>query len=245
MEPSMDTPFRDKIQVADVPKMPVEYQELLKRVLTIQADCEIGGPHLYVQDALSAAPRKVDQLILARTAAEEIDHYRAMARLAAELGVDVSFLLSRPNRERYVEAFRGRITRWEEFAAFGFLIDRVGRYQLEEFTGCTFAPLDRILSDIIAEEQGHIEYGQNETAEFVAKGGESKQRIQQAVDTWYPKALDMFGRSDSWRSERYLYWGIKRRTNRQAREEYIREVNPLIEAMGLKVPDSNVGRKFA
>ena len=240
----MDQPFTDKLEVADVPKMPAEYQELLKRVLAIQADCEIGGPHLYVRTILPSAPTKVDQLIVARTAAEEADHYRKVARLAGEIGLDVSFILSRPNRERYVAAFRGTITSWEEFAVFGFLIDRVGRYQLEEFEGCTFAPLDRILPDIVTEELGHIEYGQNQTAEFAARGGEAKERIQRILDTWYARGLDMFGHTASRRSERYRHWGLKRRTNAQARAEYIREVNPLIEAMGLRVPDPDAGRQF-
>ena len=240
----METPFRDKVEIADVARMPAEYQDLLKRVLAIQADCEIGGPHLYVKNMLPAAPSKVDQLILARTAAEEADHYRKVARLAGEIGLDVSFLLSRPNRERYVNAFRGEITSWEEFAVFGFLIDRVGRYQLEEFAGGTFAPLDRLLPDIIIEEQGHIDYGQNKTAELAARGGEARERVQRVIDTWYPKALDMFGNTNSRRSERYRHWGLKRRTNAQAREAYIRETDPLIRAMGLRVPDPSVGREF-
>src|SRR6059036_4271982 len=178
----MDTPFTDKIESADVAKMPAEYQTLLMRVLAIQADCEIGGPHLYVRSILPDAPTKVDRLIVARTAAEEADHYRKVARLAGEVGEDVSALLSRPNRERYVNAFRGTITSWEEFAVFGFLIDRVGRYQLEEFIGCSFAPLDRILPDVIVEERAHIEYGQNKTAEFAARGGASKEKIQRVVN---------------------------------------------------------------
>jgi ring-1,2-phenylacetyl-CoA epoxidase subunit PaaA len=236
--------FTDKIEHENFEKMDPEYKELLKRVLAIQADCEIGGPHLYVEHMLPAAPTKLDQLIVARTAAEEADHYRRIARLAGEIGQDVSFLLSRPNRERYVEAFRGEITTREDFSIFGFLIDRVGRYQLEEFIGCSYAPLDRILPDILVEESGHIDYGTNKTAEFAAKGGESKERIQRALNSWYPKALDMFGSSNSSRSERYCYWGIKRHTNAQARAEYMREVNPLIEMMGLAVPDPSKGRLF-
>jgi ring-1,2-phenylacetyl-CoA epoxidase subunit PaaA len=240
----METAFTDRVEASDVPKLPPEYGDLLRRVLAIQADCEIGGPHLYVRSILPSAPTKVDQLIVARTAAEEADHYRKVARLAGEVGLDVSYLLSRPNRERYVNAFRGHITSWEEFAVFGFLIDRVGRYQLEEFIGGSYAPLDRILPEIIVEERGHIEYGHHQTAAFAASGGASKAKIQRVIDAWYPKALDMFGSNRSRRSERYRHWGLKRRTNGQAREEYIREVNPLIEAMGLTVPDPNVGREF-
>ena len=238
--------FTDKVELKDFEKTDPEYQDLLRRVLTIQADCEIGGPNLYVKDILPNAPTKVDQLIVARTAAEEIDHFRKMAHLAGGIGVDVSYVLSWPNEKRYVEAFRGRITTWEDYAVFGFLIDRVGRYQLEEFIDCTYAPLDRVVQDaqVLREEEGHIDFGTNKTAEYAAKGGESKKRIQKAVDYWYVKGLDMFGRTESRRSERYRYWGLKRRTNAQAREQYLNEVNTLIEKMGLKIPDPNKGRLY-
>ncbi|MDP6559280.1 MAG: lyase family protein, partial [Candidatus Binatia bacterium] len=118
--------FTDKIELKDFEKMDPEYRDLLGRVLTIQADCEIGGPNLYVKDVLPSAPTKIDQLVVARTAAEEIDHYRKIARLAGDIGVDVSFVLSWPNQKRYVDAFRGKIDTWEDYAVFGALIDRIG-----------------------------------------------------------------------------------------------------------------------
>lgn len=236
--------FRDRVELNDIDKMDPEYRELLGRVLAIQADCEIGGPHLYVKDILPSAPSKVDQLLVARTAAEEMDHFRKIARVAGDAGQDVSFVLSWPNQKRYLDAFRGVIKTWEDFAVFGFLIDRVGRYQLEEFLGCTYKPLERILPQIIKEEIGHVGYGESKTVELAAKGDESNEKLQKALDFWYIKALDMFGRSDSTRDERYIYWGLKRRSNAQAREEFISEVNPIIEKIGLRVPDPLEGRKY-
>ena len=236
--------FTEKIELKDLDKMDAEYKDLLGRVLTIQADCEIGGPHLYVETMLPAAPSKLDQLIVARTAAEEIDHFRKVARVAGDMGVDVSFVLSQPNEKRFVDSFRGLITTWEDHAVFGFLIDRVGRYQLEEFYDCSYLPLQRILPDIVTEELGHIEYGYNKTLELMSKGDEQKERVQKAIDYWYVRALDMFGRSESKRAERYLYWGLKRRSNEQAREDYIREVNPILLSLSLKVPDPLEGRRY-
>src|SRR5947208_6265621 len=236
--------FEEKIELKDFDKTPLEYKDLLGRVLTIQADCEIGGPHLYVKDILPSAPGKANQLIVARTAAEEMDHYRKIARLACEIGIDVSFLLSTPNQERQLEAFRGIIKTWEDFAVFGFLIDRVGRYQLEEFLDCSYLPLQRILPEILKEEIGHIGFGTNQTAELAAKGDEERERVQRSVDFWYIKALDMFGRSDSERSNRFCHWALKRRSNSQARWDFKKEVDPIIQSMGLSVPDPVEGRKF-
>lgn len=236
--------FTDKVELKDFEKMDPEYQDLLKRVLAIQCDCEIGGPHLYLEDMLPKAPSKLDQLVVARTAAEEVDHYRKMARLAGDVGEDVSYVLSWPNQKRYVEAFRGRITTWEDFAVFGFLIDRVGRYQLEEFEDCSYVPLATILPTMEQEEVGHIDFGTNLTREMAGKGDESKERVQKAIDYWYVKGLDMFGRNESRRSERYRYWGLKRRTNAEQRQQYTDEVNALIEDMGLQVPDPSEGRLY-
>ena len=160
--------FNDKVTEKDVVKMDPEFQDLLKRVLAIQADCEIGGPHLYLKDILPNAPTKADQIIVAKTAAEEMDHFRKIARLAGDIGQDVSYVLSWPNQKRYVEAFRGKINTWEDFAIFGYLIDRVGRYQLEEFVGCSFQPLAQILPHIIKEEIGHVGYGGSKAAELAA-----------------------------------------------------------------------------
>lgn len=236
--------FRDKIDLKDLEKMDPEYRELLARVVAIQADCEIGGPHLYVKDMLPSAPSKIDQLVVARTAAEEMDHFRKIARVAGDMGADVSYVLSWPNQKRYLEAFRGIIKTWEDFAVFGFLIDRVGRYQLEEFLGCTYKPLAEILPEIMKEEVGHVGYGSSKTAELAAKGDESREKVQKALEFWYAKALDMFGRSESTRDQRYIYWGLKRRTNAQARQEFIEEVNPLIERFGLQIPDPLKDRKY-
>jgi 1,2-phenylacetyl-CoA epoxidase catalytic subunit len=54
----------------------------------------------------------------------------------------------------------------------------------------------------------------------------------------------MFGNSKSYRSERFREWGLKRRSNEEARAEYIAEVNPLIEKAGLTIPDPNEGRLY-
>ena len=118
---SEDRPFNDKVEAHEAPKMPAEYQALLKRVLRIQADCEIGGPHLYVSEWLLAAPSADDQWMLAKVAGEEIDHFRKINRLLNELGEDASDLMYVEKSRRDLEAFRQAMPTWADVAAFGFL----------------------------------------------------------------------------------------------------------------------------
>ena len=236
--------FTEQVDLKDIGLMDPEYVDLLGRVMTIQTDCEIGGPSLYVKDILPNAPSRIDKLIVARTAAEELDHYRKFAKIAGDIGVDVSFVLSRENKDRYLEAFRGIISTWEDFAAFGMLIDRVGKYQLTEFDGCSYLPLQRILPDIHLDEEGHLAFGTNKVTELANKNDESREKIQAAINFWYVKGLDMFGHSESPRSERYRYWGLKRRSNQEARELYKKECDNLILSVGLEIPNMEEKRNY-
>ena len=236
--------FTDRVAPADVPKMPEEYRDLLLRLLTIQADCEIGGPHIYVDHWTLRAPTADDQWKVAKIATEEIDHCRKFLRMLGLLGIDRSDILWRPRSKREVDAFKEDMPSWADFAAFGMLIDKVGEYQLDEMVGSSFLPVDDHLPTILREEKGHISYGTQQLEKLIASGPEGKAEAQKAVDRWLIVGLDMFGKSGSARTERYIEWGLKRRTNEEARNQYIAEVEPQIAALGLRVPDRLEGRKY-
>jgi ring-1,2-phenylacetyl-CoA epoxidase subunit PaaA len=236
--------FNDKVTPKDFEKMATEYKDLLIRLLTIQADCEIGGPHIYVDHWTLRAPTVDDQWRVARIASEEIDHCRKILRLLNLIDVDRSDILDRPRSKREVDAFKEDMPTWADFAAFGFLIDKVGEYQLEEMVGSTFAPIDDTLPIILREEKGHVAYGEQQLEKLVKSSADGKAQAQAAIDRWYITGLDMFGLSGSARTERYIEWGLKRRTNEEARSQYIAEMEPKIAALGLVVPDRLLGRKY-
>ena len=236
--------FREKISAGDFIHMPPEYKELLTRILTIQADCEIAGPHVYGERWLLRAPAADDMHRLARIIGEEIDHFRKIDGLLKEIHGDGTALLWKENSERFLDVFKVTETpTWADVAAFCFLIDRVGKYQVEEFIDSTYLPLNEVLPGIIGEEIGHVAYGHEKMKELCADA-KGKQQAQLALNRWLPLGLDMFGRSDSRRSERYIEWGLKRRTNNEARMGYMEEVRPLIAELGLEIPDEREGRKY-
>ena len=235
--------FTDKIEATDFPKMDKEYQDLLLKVLTIQADSELGGPHLYVEKWILAAPTAEDQLMLAKTAAEEIDHHRKFVKLLAELNVDVSYQLKNRSQDRILEIFREPLNTWADMGCFGVFIDRVGGYHLADFGESTYLPVARIIPQILKEEQQHIAHGIR-ILDTLCQTEEGKAEVQKSLDHMYPRCLDMFGRSDSKRSQKYQEWGIKKRTNAECRKEYREEALKVIEQFGLKEPDPEKGRRY-
>ena len=234
--------FTDRVTShAEFERMPEEYRELLTRVLRIQADCEIGGPHLYVSTWVLTAPTADDQWRMSRIAAEEIDHFRKMNRLLHLIGSSADDRLWVDKEERYVDAFKREMPSWADIAIFGLLIDRVGEYQLDEFTDCSFEPLNSVLPAILREEKGHVSFGLYKCRDLIDQGRGDE--VQAAIDRWYPEALDMFGNAKSKRDHKYIRWGLKRRTNEQARKQYMAEVRPIIRDLGLTVPDARANRE--
>src|SRR5206468_3745131 len=207
-------------------------------------DCEIGGPHIYVDHWTLRAPTVDDQWRVARIASEEIDHCRKFLRMLGMVGLDRSDILFRPRSKREVDAFKVDMPEWGDFAAFGFLIDKVGQYQLDEMVGSSFLPTDDVLPTILREELGHVAYGEQQLEKMMATP-EGKIAAQLAIDKWYVVGLDMFGRSESARDERYIEWGLKKRTNGKMREDYIAEMDPKISALGLRDRDVRPGDRVA
>jgi ring-1,2-phenylacetyl-CoA epoxidase subunit PaaA len=176
--------------------------------------------------------------------AEEIDHFRHFDHLLREVGVDRSDLLRRANSERFLEAFQTTdVPTWAGVVAFCCLIDRVGKYQIEEMVGSSFQPFDAVLPQVMREEVGHIGFGTARLAHLAADPA-TRPAAQAAVDYWYPRALDMFGRTGSRRAERFIEWGLKHRPNEVARGEYVGEVGPVLQQMGLVVPEETFNRHY-
>ena len=235
--------FTEKIEREDFPNAPERFQELLLKVLEIQADSELGGPQLYVEKWILHAPTAEDQMLLAKTAAEEIDHHRKFAKILKQLGVDVSHLIHTKAEDRVLEIFHEPLNSWADMGIFGAFIDRIGGYHLEDMSECSYVPVARIIPPILKEEQMHIAHGIRILSQLCATE-EGKAEVQESLDRMYPRTLDMFGKSDSKRSREFIEWGIKKRTNPEARAEYIAEVKEIIENLGLKEPDPRKDRRF-
>ncbi|MCI4328146.1 MAG: phenylacetate-CoA oxygenase subunit PaaI, partial [Thermoplasmata archaeon] len=147
-----------------------------------------------------------------------------------------------------LDAFNMKFDRWSDVGAFTCFVDRVGVYQLRAFQECAYGPLARAMPLMLSEEQLHLNFGYSVLRRMSKLGASyagSKEEAQEAINKWFPRALDMFGHSNSETSRRAIDMGIKRWTNEEARARFLQEVTPLVAAMGLQLPSSDFDRRIA
>ncbi len=240
--------FTDRVEQADIGKMPAEYQEVLIHQLAANGEGELSAGDTYIDSFLRLAPDADERYMCARFGAEEIDHYRRFARLLTDLGVDVGYMVHQPKGERRyfpAESMNVRFGTWEERAAFSFLCELEGHYQIKEMVGSTYGPLADVAPVILKEEAGHFGHGVT-LMRRAAQRDDSKARAQAALERFCPMALDMFGRSDSRRGETAVRWGLRKRTNGELRDLYKRDIAQHIERLGYRVPEDDPSkRKYA
>lgn len=185
-------------------------------------------------------PTPGDRVRLAAYYADEMRHGFIFEGLLHELGVDTT------DGSMYtsIEALNmmDRISSWAELAVFNCLLDRAGGMQLLDYANSSYAPLARVGEFAGRDERGHAAMGLVHLRESCATA-EGRRLAQEALNYWYPLSLDMFGSSKSKRQFRFVEWGLKTKLNDEMRDEFIAETTPILQELGLVVPDPLANRQ--
>ncbi|MGI0071325.1 MAG: 1,2-phenylacetyl-CoA epoxidase subunit PaaC [Thermoplasmata archaeon] len=222
--------------------------QLIVKLMVVQADTEFASIQQH-RPWLDSAPTLEDRWIESRIVADEARHGLQACRILRDFGEPgqkyIDELLAKREGEHKLDAFNMKFETWGDVGAFTCFVDRVGVYQLRAFQECSYGPLARAMPLMLSEEQLHLNFGASVLRRMVQAGAKyygSKEEAQAAVTKWYPRALDMFGHSNSATSRRAIEYGLKRWTNEEARERYIREVTALTGTIGLELPPPEFDR---
>lgn len=229
----------------DVARMPDEYQGLLKRQMLVHTEGELSGADTYTQNFYHLAPNAYEKKVCCERAAEEMDHYEIGARVCSGLGIDTKFMLEQRLQDRKLYATEGvtGVFNWPQRALFSFIGEDAVMDHIKEMAQSSYKPWANSFDTIIRDEKVHIAHGLRITREY-CETDSGRQEIQDALDLVWPGTLDLFGKADSPRSKLYLKWGLRQKSNEQARQEFATRVRPKLEALGLDVPDDGTNRKF-
>jgi len=244
-EPTDDTPRGAVTGVRkyeSAEEIPPQMRKLIVKLMVVQADTEFASIQQH-RPWLDRAPTLEDRWIEARIVADEARHGLQACRILRDLGEEgqamVDELLEKREGEHRLDAFNLRFERWSDVGAFTCLIDRVGVYQLRAFQECPYGPLARAMPLMLSEEQLHLNFGASVLRRMVEDGPAyygSKEEAEEAVRKWYPRALDLFGHSNSETSRKAIEFGLRRWTNEMTRKKYAEEVRGLSRSIGLDLP---------
>ena len=231
--------------------MTEDYRQNLIHLMTMQADSELAGAFGYVPWIMKA-PSTSEMLAVAQISKDEVRHARVMYTLLKELGVDVearvqSFNFSlrvedddigtrRAGEDARVNIFYYPIKTWADFIMFNVLMDRGAGFQLQDVETSSYGPWRRAMQGIMKEETMHIAHGDA----WLKRWGQDEAHhddVQDALDRWYPRVMNIFGRPRSAKNALYRRYGLKRRDNDEVRQAFAAEVGDLCKVAGLRLPD--------
>lgn len=241
---AVSRPLRKTFEAHD--PMPEEYREVLIRLLRIHADTEVSV--LYretdpIRHHIELAPTVEDRVIEGKIYSDELRHGLIFYKLLRELGIELTRELMVSQQERMLGFLNLTVDTWADVALFHYLTERAGMLQLRDLIGCSYGPLARVVPKITREENSHTNMGYRHL-QRICKTEAGCKEAQQLVSKWYPAALDMFGSSKSRWVDKYIAWGLKKTRHDELRQQFIREVNPKLERLGLIPPDPLANREI-
>ena len=132
-----------------------------------------------------------------------------------------------------LDIFYYDIPTWNDLVMFNFLMDRGAGHQLVDARECSYGPWARTIVRIEQEEAMHTHHGEQWVKRLAQ---EDRDGITEALHTWWPRTLAIFGRSRSPKNEVYRKLGLKRRPNEDVRQTFVDEVYGLLDEYGLDRP---------
>jgi 1,2-phenylacetyl-CoA epoxidase catalytic subunit len=239
-------------KVETVEQMPDEYRDVMLKLLYALASTEFASVEQH-QPWINQGPTPEDRYIQAQITADEAHQGFIDCRLLRQFGPAgaalADDLLTKKMGDHLIDAFNVPFESWVDTVTFCFTMDLVAWYHLRAMENSSYAPWAREMTSMVHEEKFHAAFGARRVKDLVgdpeyqrlAKAG--KAEVQAAVDKWYPKALDTFGKSESRFSDLAVMYGIRRWGNAELRTTYKADVDEQIKRLGLTVPSAELGRK--
>jgi ring-1,2-phenylacetyl-CoA epoxidase subunit PaaA len=231
----------EKIEPGDW--MPDEYRRQLIRMISQHAHSEIVG--MLPEGAwITRAPNLRQKLVLLAKVQDEAGHGQYLYHAAETLGATreemVDALLA--GRAKYASVFNYPSLSWADMGMIGWLVDGAAIINQTMLARCSYGPYSRAMVRICTEEGFHKKQGQEMVIRYARGTAQQRATVQDALNRWWWPALMMFGPHDteSSNSPALLRWGVKTRTNDQLRQEFINELVPDLQALGLTLPDPDL-----
>lgn len=147
-------------------------------------------------------------------------------------------LLQMETGSHVLDAFNIEFTDALDNICFACFVDRIGKFQLSMQEEFAYEPMSMSMKPMLREEAFHLKTGWEVLREIceAAAIGECQwtlDDVQRKINVWFPRALEMFGSEEG--GESNLQFSFKSTSNRDAIQEYVREVEWLMGALNAAI----------
>lgn len=208
-----------------------DYVRAVGKVIASHVRNELAGAVAFDEPAIAMAPAPKEKWLACRIAMEEYGHHLKFQRLASELGLDDV------GGGPALSVFDYGLSSWTEFVVLKALVDMAEVVLMEELLETSYLPLRSLVTALLPEERFHVSFGRAHTRGLLADPA-ARPVVQQAVDDLVGFTAPFFGRSTSANNEAFRRWGVKKRTNDEARAQWADRCSAFVEGeLGMRFPE--------
>ncbi len=233
-------------------ELPPLYHKHLLNLLWMQGDSEYAGALGYMP-WIEKAPDLKEKLLVAQIVKDEMRHATVIYKMLRDLGenpeghIEKSELgykieddqanigFKRAKDDFRVNIFYYSINYWTDFILFNFLMDRAAGHQLEDTLHSSYTPWKKGIEGIYKEEIMHLTHGDTWVKKLAADAKERK-FLQTRLNLWWPRVMNVFGKTSGGGNPIYVKLGLKKRSNQEVRQVFVAEIEKLCRECQLTVP---------
>ncbi len=231
----------EKIEPGDW--MPDKYRQQLIRMISQHGHSEIVG--MLPEGAwITRAPNLRRKQVLLAKVQDEAGHGQYLYHAAETLGISRQEMIAalHEKRAKYSSIFNYPTLSWVDVATIGWLVDGAAIKNQTMLAQGSYGPYSRAMVRICAEEGFHKKQGQEMIMQYAQGTAVQKEMVQDSINRFWWPTLMMFGPhdADSPNTAQLMSWGIKTKSNDQLRQEFINEMVPALQALGIHLPDPDL-----
>lgn len=220
--------------------MPEKYRQMNIRQISQHAHSEIVGM-LPEGNWITRAPTLLRKVTLLAKVQDEAGHGLYLYGATETLGISRDEMTEQllKGESKYSSIFNYPTLTWADIGAIGWLVDGAAIVNQVSLTHTSFGPYARGMVRICKEESFHQRQGY-QIMYILSKGTEQQREMaQDALNRWWWPSLMMFGPrdSESTHTEQSMAWKIKIKSNDTLRQQFVDQVVPQADILGLKIPD--------
>jgi ring-1,2-phenylacetyl-CoA epoxidase subunit PaaC len=223
-----------------------DQREAVELLLRRLADDEFVLAERYTEWQVRA-PTLESDLALSNIAQDELGHARLWYDLLMDLGYEESDLVFERGHDGWRHSTLAELPfdtgDWADPIVRSYLYDVAEELRLAALADSSYERIASRVEKIQGEEEYHREHAEN-WMERLAEGDEGRERVQSAVDRLFPHALTIFVPGDDDVETRIDDLGLRTSSLAELREQWLDEVEPFLESLGVTVEDANLPAQY-